>query len=358
MDSRNLYFEAFSSVAQPVVVMKNDYIEYMNPAAVTLAKRELTGKHASLLFPAHILNTQAESFVTTAFIGSRSCSVGVCSDGKCRICVLTPKGEPAPDSSMVYAKLRSALSNIRFVSSCISIVGENNNDERLLNYVSSLNRSYNSIKRSIDNVSTLTMMEAGTLPFTPETFDISDACADILEAVRFMLRRDDIEINLHAQENIRVIADRVLFEQLLMNLLSNSIISCTDGGRISVSLLRTDRYIILGVNDTGRGIEPDVLSGIFEHYRRHVKLSDAGEGAGMGLAIVRGIAEMHEGTVIIESRGRDMGTSVRVMLSTELKPSTRFSEHGNDNTRDISQAVLTEFADILSDSCYSNLLDD
>lgn len=356
MKDRSFYLSAFSVVAQPVIIITNECIEYMNPAAVRLASRDLTGSHVSRLLPSHVTNTQAESFVTTAFIGTKSCAVNVSANGKSKICVLTPKESPAQDNSMIFAKLRSSLSNIRFASSCISIIGENTNDERLLGYVSSLNRSYNSIKRTVDNMSTLGMLERGELPFSPEAFDVSALCSDIIEALKFSLKNENVDIQLHAEEHIRLVADRGLFAQLLMNLLANSIEHRSE--RISVSLLRADRHLVLGVNDDGSGIDASVLPGIFERYRHVQELSASESGSGMGLAIVRGIAELHGGAVIIESKGAGKGTSVRVMLSGELTPSARFSDLSDADSGRLLHTVLTEFADVLPDSCYSNLSDD
>ncbi|MDO4816504.1 MAG: HAMP domain-containing sensor histidine kinase [Bacillota bacterium] len=358
MADNSIYLRAFALVAQPVIVIKNDCIEYMNPAAVKLANRELTGSHVSRLFPSHVVNIQAESFVTTAFIGTKSCVVNVSSKGKSKICVLSPKDSPAPDNSMIFARLRSSLSNIRFASGCIAICGENNNDERLLGYVSSLNRSYNSIKRTIDNMSTLGMLDRGELPFSPEPFDVTAACAAIIDTLKFSLKRDGLEISLHAEDRIRIVADRRLFEQLLMNLLANSIEHCDENGRINVSLLRTDKHLVLGVNDDGGGISADMMPGIFQRYRENQGLSSADCGSGMGLAIVRGIAELHDGAVIIESRGEGKGTSVRVMFSCEIASGSQFSDASPEDNSQLFQTVLTEFSHILPDSCYSNLSDD
>ena len=356
MSNRNVYLEAFTSVAQPIVVVTNDRVEYMNPPAVSLFKSDKTGAPASLLFPSHVLNTQAESFVTTAFIGTKSCSVNVSCSGSSKIYVLTPAENTAPDNSVIYAKLRTALSNIRFATGCISIFGENSNDEKLLDYVRTLNRSYNSIKRTVDNMNAIGLLERGELPFFPESFDAAEHCRSIISALQFMLKNDDIEISLSSPEQVRIIADRALFEQLLMNLISNSIQHCGKAARIRISLLRTDKNLILGVSDDGSGIEPEKLSGIFSAYRRPVNLIEGNDGTGMGLAIVRGIAELHGGAVIIESRGRDMGTSVRVMLSAEISPRSRFSEILSGE--EITQRMLTAFSDLLPDECYSAAFDD
>ena len=358
MANKNIFIDGFALVSQPVAVITKECIEYMNPSAITLAGRDLTGAHASMLFPSHVLNVQADRFATTAFIGKKSCSVSITSDGKSRICVMTPKDVTESDNAMLFARLRSALTNIRLASTCISIIGENNNDDKLLSYVCSLNRSYNSIKRCIDNMTTLDLLSRGELPFSAALFDVTDVCASIINTLKFMLKSEDIDISFHAEEHIRLIADKRLFEQALMNLLSNSIEHCGSGCRISISLLRTDSHLVLGVSDNGSGIETDILPDIFERYRHNQGLADAGKGSGMGLAIVRGIAELHNGAVIIESRGKDKGASVRVMFSADIPPSSRFSDNADAGSECDIGSMLTQFSDILPDSCYSNLTDD
>ena len=358
MVNRNIFIDGFALVSQPVAVITKECIEYMNPSAIRLAGRDLTGAHASMLFPSHVLNVQADCFATTAFIGKKSCAVSITSDGKSRICVMAPKDVTESVNSMIFAKLRSALTNIRFASSCISIIGENNNDEKLLSYVCSLNRSYNSIKRCIDNMTTLDLLAKGELPFSAAYFDVTEVCSNIINTLKFMLKSADIEISLHAEDHIHLVADKLLFEQALMNLLSNSVAHCNSGCRISVSLLRTDSHLVFGVSDNGSGIEANLLPDIFEKYRHPRGLTDTEQGSGMGLAIVRGIAELHGGAVIIESRGKDKGTSVRVMLSTTLQPSARFSDTADIGSECETNSILTQFSDILPDSCYSNLADD
>jgi len=357
MPDTDIYRSAFALISQPLVAVSGEYIEYMNAPAIELSQRDLTGSHVSALFPSHITNIQAESFVTTAFIGTKSCAVNVAASGKTRVCVLTPKTNSHAHSSAVFARLCTSLSNIRFASSCISIVGENTGDEKLLGYVSALNRSYNSIKRTVDNMSTLSLLERGELPFYPEAFDVTLLCSDIIDTLSFALRREGLSISLHAEEHLRFIADRGLFEQLLMNLLSNSIEHCGERGHISVSLLRDQKHLILGVTDDGCGIEADMLPGIFERYRQSQGLSSADTGSGMGLAIVRGIAEKHGGAVIIESKGKGKGTTVRVMLSGDLTPSTRFTDVFPAEHQ-LMKKVLTEFADILPDEAYSSISED
>lgn len=358
MPDTDIFFQSFSLVSQPVIVISGGRIEYMNSAALKLAACDHTGKPASYLLPSHILNVQAERFACTAFVGTKSCDVNVCSDGGRTVCVLKEKNHAVKGGDAIILRLRDSLTNIRFAAGCISIIGENNNDEKLLDYVRTLNRSYHSMKRTLDNVSALGQLERGELPFCPESFDVTDVCAAIVSTLRFMFRDNAPDITLHAEEHIRFIADRRLFEQLLLNLLSNSIANSGDSCRIRISLLRTGKNLVLGVSDNGCGIETELLPDIFERYKNRSGLDCSDGGAGMGLAIVRGIAELHGGAVIIESRGKDTGTNIRVMFSSEITPGTRFSIPDSPLEEEIARTVLAECSGLLPDSCYSHLIDE
>ena len=146
-------------------------------------------------------------------------------------------------------------------------------------------------------------------------------------------------------------------QQLLLNLLSNSIIHCPQKGRIYVSLLRTDKNLILSVDDNGDGIKEDELAYAFERYRHETDFTKP-QGAGMGLAVVRGIAELHKGAVIIESRGESMGTSVRVMLSLDIPLSEKMNSPRPDYEREDMRLILSELSYCLPLKSFSEVMED
>lgn len=166
-----------------------------------------------------------------------------------------------------------------------------------------------------------------------------------------------VTISFNAPEKIRVAADRTLLQQLLLNLLANSISHCPHNGRIYVSLLRTDKNLILSVDDNGDGIPQEDLAYAFERYKHEIDFTKP-QGAGMGLAVVRGIAELHKGAVIIESRGENMGTSVRVMLSLDIPIGTRMNAQRPDYDRESLRLILSELSYCLPLECFSELMED
>src|SRR4029434_6350606 len=109
--------------------------------------------------------------------------------------------------------------------------------------------------------------------------------------------------------------DPTRLQQCIWNLLSNAIKFTPQGGRVCISLRRSDSHVEISVSDTGIGIRSDFLPYVFERFRQ----AEAGTtrktgGLGLGLAIVRHIVEMHGGTVEAASAGEDQGATFRVRL--------------------------------------------
>ncbi|CAG0975615.1 partial serine/threonine-protein kinase RsbW, partial [Geobacteraceae bacterium] len=108
-----------------------------------------------------------------------------------------------------------------------------------------------------------------------------------------------------------ILADPLLFQRAVGNLLSNAIRYTPAGGTITITLTRdADGGTRLTVTDTGNGIAPDDLPRVFDRfYRSSEARTLTPDGTGLGLAIVRSIMELHRGSVAISSEpGR--GTSV------------------------------------------------
>lgn len=359
MSDFDLISAALSMLDTAAVVSRRGKIIYMNPVAIGLAGVDLTSKPLDMLMPSHIANNQADSFVTSAFIGSRSCTVKVTSANGYRIYVINCADRLPEPSDSVFDTLRSCMSNIKFSASCISVIAEDVANDKLTEYVCTLNRNYYRIKRALDNLGTLSGIERGSLPFCPEPVDMTELFGNIVDTVNILTQKQDISISFSAEDHLRIVADRELIVQMMLNLLSNSIASCDRGGRIAVSLLRTDKNLIVCVDDNGSGIPTEELGIVFDKYKQHGSLSSP-TGSGIGLAVAKSIAELHHGTLIIESRGEGQGTSVRVMLSYDIPSGKKLSapENEYEYNNSVMQLILTELSGCLTLNCYSEFLED
>jgi two-component system CheB/CheR fusion protein len=136
------------------------------------------------------------------------------------------------------------------------------------------------------------------------------------------------DVRLYAKgfdEPILIDGDPVRVEQIAWNLLSNAIKFSRSGGSIAVRVSQDGQEALLQVTDSGRGIAPAFLPHVFEMFKQADAPTTRGEGGlGIGLALVKSIAELHGGRVAAESAGPGRGSTFKVWLplhqSTDFAP--------------------------------------
>ncbi|MBW4622004.1 MAG: PAS domain S-box protein [Cyanosarcina radialis HA8281-LM2] len=132
--------------------------------------------------------------------------------------------------------------------------------------------------------------------------------------------------------HLHVMGDAGRLQQVVWNLLSNAVKFTPPEGHIAVKLTQADTHAQIQVIDTGKGINPEFLPYVFEHFRQEDSATTRKFGGlGLGLAIVRQIVEMHGGKVSVESQGEGQGATFTVLLplasaSVEAPADKRVSE--------------------------------
>jgi two-component system heavy metal sensor histidine kinase CusS len=117
-------------------------------------------------------------------------------------------------------------------------------------------------------------------------------------------------------ERVQAGFDRNLFQQAIGNLVANALAHTPKGGRVEISAAVAHGRLKVAVHDTGRGIPPEDLPHVFDRFYRADKArSGASSNVGLGLAVVRSIARLHGGTVVIDS---ELGQGTRVVVETPV----------------------------------------
>jgi signal transduction histidine kinase/CheY-like chemotaxis protein len=112
-----------------------------------------------------------------------------------------------------------------------------------------------------------------------------------------------------------VFGDHARLVQIFVNLLHNASKHTPPNGRITVRLVREKHDVVITVRDAGAGIPKELLPRVFEQFVQEPQTIERRKGGlGLGLAIVRNLAELHGGTATIESPGKNLGTTVTVRL--------------------------------------------
>jgi len=156
-----------------------------------------------------------------------------------------------------------------------------------------------------------------------------DVCAmlqAVLSLTRERARSCDLELDLRCPPEIGVIdGDERRLKQALFNLISNAVKFTPPGGAIRVEAARREDTLLLTVADTGVGIPPADQARVFETFERGLRRS----GAGLGLALVKSLIELHGGTIVIESAsGQGTRITCRLPVSQPATVAPAISELG------------------------------
>jgi two-component system CheB/CheR fusion protein len=167
--------------------------------------------------------------------------------------------------------------------------------------------------------------------------------------VRAEALQKGIQLLLHlTDQDLVVNGDAVRLGQIAWNLLNNAVKFSAPGGTITISLAEDNNMARFTVSDTGQGISPDFLPHVFEIFRQADGSSSRRQGGmGIGLALVKQLAELHGGRVKAESAGVGKGAQMSVWIPAEsYKLAVKPQERTKDAGTLIGNSIL-----IVDDSC-------
>jgi PAS domain S-box-containing protein len=165
----------------------------------------------------------------------------------------------------------------------------------------------------------LSRLQTGKLAINRQPVSLTTIAQDAIETVRAEAEVKNISLNLADSSDTFVVdGDPVRLGQIVWNLLNNAVKFTPAGGTITISLTRQDRGACFVIEDTGQGIVPEFLPHVFEIFRQ----ADASSsrrlgGLGIGLALVKQLAELHGGHIKAESEGSGRGARFSVWLPVQ-----------------------------------------
>ena len=156
----------------------------------------------------------------------------------------------------------------------------------------------------IDDLDVITKIEGGSLELELRQFNLTSLVVDVMDQLEQRAKRAGIEVEFvdENRRNVEVIGDAPKIEQVVTNLISNSLRYGKEGGKTEVRFYDMDEQMLVEVADDGIGMSEEHLPRIFERfYRVDKSRSRNAGGSGLGLSIVKHIIEAHGQTISVRS---------------------------------------------------------
>ncbi|HEY0002357.1 MAG TPA: SpoIIE family protein phosphatase [Actinoplanes sp.] len=201
--------------------------------------------------------------------------------------------------------------------------------------------------RLVNTVLDFSRMESGRLRAEYRPTDLADFTARLASTFRSAAERAGLELVVHTPPLAEpVYVDRDLWEKIVLNLISNAV-KYTRAGRIEVRIAGEDGGAVLAVEDTGVGVPAAEQPLLFDRFHRAAGAwSRSHEGTGIGLALVRELAELHGGTVGVRSEvGRGSVFTVKIPFGTGHLPRERVTESSTLVASEIDARLYVEEAE-------------
>lgn len=180
--------------------------------------------------------------------------------------------------------------------------------------ISTIHQNGLRLKRLVYDLLDTARMIHGKLTIEPEPLDLWYLAKSAMNDMEQEIRTKRLEVVYHPPaDELPIMADSGRMQQAVDNLLGNAIKFTPAGGTITLTGRRDDHRCMLSIQDTGKGIPADKLTRIFERFQQVPGDHKAG-GLGLGLALVRGIMDLHNGTIAAESAGQGQGSTFTMTL--------------------------------------------
>lgn len=248
--------------------------------------------------------------------------------------------------SRVSHELRSPLQG---VVSALDVIEERyGRDDAETEHLSRIRRGANALHTQLRDLLTLARGDVGKMEINPLPFEVLELASSVAREVRNEAWAKGLDLDLDLpQEPIFVVADAGRIDQVLTNLLTNATRHTKRGG-VALTVFpynKDSRALEFAVSDTGPGVTHDRIPTLFEPFTRFGEVTQKGEGAGLGLAVVRSVLDFLGGDVTVNST-LGKGTTFTVRIPAELLDSEPVLEEAGprrilvvDDTRDVLDAI-------------------
>ncbi len=191
-------------------------------------------------------------------------------------------------------------------------------DGEVLDFLKIIHRGGRKLKQLIENLLDVSNVESDNLNLHFKKENLTQLINECITDLMYLANERSICIRNELQEEINLEIDRIRIEQVMNNLLTNAIKNTPPEGKIYINSRITSKSVEISIKDTGVGLtkkEKELLFQKFKKFNRDIKRLDIeNEGSGLGLYISKEIIELHNGSILVVSEGRNKGSTFTIRL--------------------------------------------
>jgi PAS domain S-box-containing protein len=180
-----------------------------------------------------------------------------------------------------------------------------------------LERNAMTLSKLISDLLDVSRITAGALSLEFQPVDLNQIVSSSIQAFAVEAGNKKIRLLSILQDeggSLTVRGDPVRLQEIVTNILGNSLKFTPEGGTVTLSLTKTGRTAVVEIKDTGIGIPPGFIDRVFEPFAQSESGSYTDRGLGLGLAISKRLVELHGGSISVESDGPGLGSLFKVQL--------------------------------------------
>jgi PAS domain S-box-containing protein len=215
-------------------------------------------------------------------------------------------------------------------------------DPRALSALRVIARNVKLQTRLVNDLLDMSRLVRGKLTIERAPVRLGEVVLSAVETCRADAARAEVSLEARAEPGLWVYVDATRLQQIVINLVENAVKFTPKGGRVTVSVTAKEDRGYVVVEDTGVGIDPDRLSDIFEMFRQGEVAARRAPGMGIGLALVKSIADLHGSRVWAESPGPGHGSRFILELLLYKAPAARTAHEASVSRRPILKLLLVE----------------
>jgi signal transduction histidine kinase len=215
-------------------------------------------------------------------------------------------------------------------------------DEARARALESLERNSRMQAQLINDLLDVSRASRGKLQLEMRLVDLKNVVTAAAESVSEAMERKHLDLQLRLQPAY-VAGDEARLQQIVTNLLTNAVQFTPIDGRITVTLRVEDGDAVLSVEDTGAGIDPSFVPFVFDQFRQgEAGLARKHSGLGLGLAVVKQLVTLHDGSVTVASEGLGRGATFTVRLPRENASAADLEQGSPVLLKDLRVLLITD----------------